>query len=252
MLFHVSGSATFLADSIHALPDGSAVVPPALWELQKRATHVLFETDLDCPPSVPPAALLSEQTPLSSLVPAATFDAASSLWKQFGIKLPLETLKPWFAGLVLASSLGASLGFEPRFGVDKQVWRATLPERRFVLEGVEALVAFDNAPPHEQVAYLTMIARTPDVITGRLQRLVHYWHSNNATGFEEELMVAKQQFPSMFSSLIDGRNTAWLPAIIDLVKRQTPSLVLVGALHLVGEAGLPALLTQNGYRVSAV
>jgi uncharacterized protein len=252
MLLHVSGSATFLADSIHALPENCSPISPALWAVQKHATHVLFETDLDRPPSVPSAALLDEKTPLSSLVSAATFGAAQSLWNQAGIQISLETLKPWFVGLMLANSLGTSLGFEPKFGVDRQVWQATSQEKRFVLEGIEALMAFDGAPYQEQAAYLDMIALMPEVVIGRLQRLCSYWQSSDARGFENELQIAKQQFPIMFSGLIDGRNATWLPTIIDLVKRQAPSLVLVGALHLVGECGLPALLGQHGFTVCSV
>jgi uncharacterized protein YbaP (TraB family) len=252
MLLRVSGTATFLADSIHALPESCASIAPALWEVQKNATHVFFETDLDRPPSVPSAALLGESTPLSSLVPGATFEATRSCWERAGIQLSLETLKPWFAGVVLANSLGTSLGFEPKFGVDRQIWQATSQEKRFVLEGIEAFTVFDDAPNQEQAAYLKMIALTPEVVIGRLRRLCSYWQSSDVKGFENELLVAKQQFPIMFSGLIDVRNATWLPAIIDLLERQTPSLVLVGALHLVGESGIPTLLSQRGYAVKSV
>ena len=251
MLFHVAGSATFLADSIHALPQNS-VVPPSLWEVHRHATRVLFETDLDRPPEIPAGALLGSQTPLSSLVPASTYDAASALWKQFKIALQLETLKPWFAGLVLANSLGGSIGFDPKFGIDRQIWQATSPDRRFVLEGIEALEVFDGAPSDEQGDYLAMIATTPDVVIDRLNRLHHYWQGSDAVGFANELLAAKQRFPKMFSGLIEGRNAAWLPAIVGLVNDPTQSLVLVGALHLVGPLSLPALLAQQGYKVSAI
>jgi uncharacterized protein len=252
MLFHVSGSATFLGDSIHALPEGNASIPTAIWEIQKHATHVVFETDFDRPPSLPDLAVLDEKSPLSSLVSPATFEATLHLWKKFGIQLTLETLKPWFAGIVLANSLADRLGFYSRLGADRQVWQATSPERRFVLEGLEALTAFDDAPRQEQAAYLAMIAQTPEVVTGRLQRLFSYWQSNNTHGFEQELLVAKQQFPKMFSGLVDERNANWLPHITKLIEHQIPSLILVGAFHLVGESGLPTLIRRQGHEVSVL
>lgn len=252
MLFHVIGSETFLADTIHALPSNSASVPQALWELQKHAVQVMFETDLDRAPSIPANAFLPRQTLLSSLVPAETFEATTTLWHRYEIDLALENLKPWFVGLVLSQSLGWDLGFDPKFGVDKQLWQATAPEKRVTLEGTEALRAFDSAPLREQAAYLEMIALTPHVVTDRLKRLVQYWHANDVDGFGQELQIAKKHFPTMFAELIDRRNTSWLPAILKSVRRQTPTLVLVGALHLVGQTGLPELLTLKGYPTRAV
>lgn len=252
MLFHVTGSAIFLADTIHALPAIGAVLPEPLWEIQKNATRVMFETDLDRLPSFPDNALLGQQFQLSSLIPAETFNAALSLWSKYGIGLSLETLKPWCAGLVLANAISGDLSFDPKFGVDKQMWEATAPEKRVLLEGTEALTAFDNAPLEEQAAYLAMIARTPHVVIDRLERLYRYWQTNDVHGFEQELQIAKLHFPTMFAGLIDQRNTAWLPAILESLTRQTPTLVLVGALHLVGPTGLPELLRRNGHATRAL
>jgi uncharacterized protein YbaP (TraB family) len=252
MLFRVTGSPVFIADSIHALPKSSEILPAPLWTAQRDATWVFFETDLDRPPSVPQAAMLNEQTSLQSLIPAETYESALVLWHQFGIGLNLESLKPWFAGLVLANCLGSSLGFDAKYGVDRQIWDATEPAKRSVLEGTEALLAFDRAPASEQSDYLAMIAKTPEIITDRLQRLARYWRSADAGGFEQELSIAKGAFPIMFNGLIDERNKAWLPAVVNLVEQQTASLILVGALHLVGESSLLALLANNGHVVERV
>ncbi|HVA56251.1 MAG TPA: TraB/GumN family protein, partial [Gammaproteobacteria bacterium] len=174
-----------------------------------------------------------------------------ALWQRFGIQVPLETLKPWFAGLLLANFLSGTIGFNHQGGVDRQIWQATAPEKRRLLEGTEALDAFDAAPPSEQSAYLGTIAHSPEVITARFTRLYQHWQSSNVAGFEQELVLAKEQFPIMFTGLIDGRNQSWLPTIVDRAKQAVPALVLVGALHLVGESGIPALLTERGFSIGA-
>lgn len=247
MLFHVTGSTTYLADSLHALPTEAAILPHSLWDVQKRSAKVLFETDLDHPSDIPNCAFLENQSLLSALIPAKTFKAAEVLWQKYDIGLPLETLKPWFAGLVLANALAGNLDFNATLGVDRQLWRATSPSKRGVLEGSEAIVAFDTAPAHEQAAYLAMIACTPNVVTARLNRLLLYWQTNDANGFETELQTAKLSFPIMFAGLVDRRNEAWLPTIVTAIISQTPILILVGALHLVGQMSLPALLELKGY-----
>jgi len=251
MLLHIHGSSTYLADSMHLLPPNAPTIPAALWRIQQGAACVFFESDLDKPPGIPPSAFLPPETPLSSLVSAQTFGATAALWQRFGIQVPLETLKPWFAGLLLANSLSGTIGFNHQAGVDRQIWQVTAPEKRRLLEGTEALGAFDAAPPGEQSAYLDTIARTPEIITARFTRLYQHWQTSNVVGFEQELVWAKEQFPIMFTGLIDGRNRSWLPTIVDRAKQVAPALVLVGALHLVGESGIPALLTDRGFLVGA-
>jgi uncharacterized protein YbaP (TraB family) len=58
--------------------------------------------------------------------------------------------------------------------------------------------------------------------------------------------------PVMFGSIIEGRNRAWLPRLLALAKDSEPTLVVAGALHMVGPTGLPAVLRQNGCEVVPV
>jgi uncharacterized protein len=59
-------------------------------------------------------------------------------------------------------------------------------------------------------------------------------------------------FPELRAALVTRRNRAWLPAVEALLAAGETGLVVVGALHLVGPEGLPALLEQAGYRVTLV
>lgn len=51
--------------------------------------------------------------------------------------------------------------------------------------------------------------------------------------------------------LLEDRNARWIGAIEDLYRRK-PTLVAVGALHLVGPNGLIARLRRNGFKVEAM
>jgi uncharacterized protein YbaP (TraB family) len=49
--------------------------------------------------------------------------------------------------------------------------------------------------------------------------------------------------------LTTDRNRRWLPTLTGLLHERENYLVVVGALHLVGQDGLVHLLQQSGYRV---
>ena len=45
------------------------------------------------------------------------------------------------------------------------------------------------------------------------------------------------------------RNRRWLPQLEELLRANDNSLVVVGALHLVGQEGLLDLLRKKGYQI---
>src|SRR5581483_2129731 len=82
-----------------------------------------------------------------------------------------------------------------------------------------------------------------------LTTLVQAWKSGDAESVERIVLSDVRQEPLMYQRLLVDRNKNWLPEIEKLFARPTPSLVVVGAAHLVGPDGLIALLTAKGYRL---
>jgi uncharacterized protein YbaP (TraB family) len=52
--------------------------------------------------------------------------------------------------------------------------------------------------------------------------------------------------PRLYDDLVDRRNRNWVPRLKALLARTDDTLVVVGALHLVGDRGLIALLEREG------
>ncbi len=63
--------------------------------------------------------------------------------------------------------------------------------------------------------------------------------------FAEDL----EENPELHSALLVERNLAWLPRIVELTEKTDDYLVIVGALHLVGQHGVIELLRQQGFNV---
>ena len=59
----------------------------------------------------------------------------------------------------------------------------------------------------------------------------------------------KAQFPLIYKTLLIDRNERWLKQITPMFETPEVELILVGALHLVGEGGLIELLQAQGYAV---
>jgi len=63
------------------------------------------------------------------------------------------------------------------------------------------------------------------------------------------LSESSEQYPELFRMLTTDRNRRWLPTVTGLLATRQDYLVIVGALHLVGQDGLVNLLRQAGYQV---
>jgi hypothetical protein len=59
-----------------------------------------------------------------------------------------------------------------------------------------------------------------------------------------------EEFPDLYRTIVTDRNLHWIDRIEELLAGQRDAMVVVGALHLVGEQGLVALLRQKGYLVT--
>ena len=60
----------------------------------------------------------------------------------------------------------------------------------------------------------------------------------------------RDKYPDLFQTLVVKRNQNFTTQIQDLLKGDGVSFVAIGAGHLVGKEGVPALLEKQGYKVT--
>jgi uncharacterized protein len=255
LLWRMQDNALWLLGSVHVLDVPPLPLNAPAWAAFGAATRVLFEHDLAQAPDVSFARLPPGQS-LSSLIPAGLYASVEQRCRELSINIDeVSRVQPWLAAISLSVNTAALAGMDAANGVDKNLLplaRAQCKRIEFLEDAAGALRNFANAPVVEQTRMLSLAAEDVPGGIDFFKRPIGGWKAGRA---DLVLACAKErvtQMPVMFGTLIEGRNRAWLPRLLALAKDPQPTLVVVGAFHMVGLVGLPALLRQSGLDVVAV
>jgi uncharacterized protein len=167
-----------------------------------------------------------------------------------------DSMKPWFIALNIGVSVMVGSGFSPAHGIDAHFMRRAEAEGKPMagLEtGADQVEAISSAPLSEQIHSLAEALQPLDQVRARLLHLHSAWRRGDETAIERlmlEDMVAKA--PVSAKLLNSDRNQRWLPQIEAMLEEGGTTLVIVGALHLVGDVGLVELLRARGHDVSRI
>lgn len=262
MLIYQTGR-SWIVGSIHVLTERlSEAIEPILARLIEVADIVVLESrppDLDLesalPSAEPPGARLSN-TSLLAL-------AGQELYEKLGKRVnaaeldpqDFEDCAPWWAALRLGTHRFAEAGFNPALGVEatlKHLLEAA-GKKPLSLEGpLDGLRCFAQAPLEEQLEGLRAAVEDEERFTAELDLLIQGW-STSSTQILTQLLDSRLSYlPSTYGCLMTTRNHEWVPQLDRLFRLSECSLVVVGALHLVGDSGVIALLEQRGHHFKKI
>ena len=260
-LWHVQGpkGEAYLFGSIHLLPKN------ILWRTKpvdaaiKRADVFVFEVSTDDKAQatirqlIASEGMLPPDQSLRAMLPASSqpaFDAALAK-----AHLSIETVdheKPWLASLQLLVAEANAKQYSSDAGVDHAVMAIAAkkhkPSRYF--ESIEQQFAIlaggsDKLQLSEFESDLKDFGQSDDDLTP----MVDAWKS----GQEEKLAGLMNEDladdPEMKKALLTDRNQRWVGAIGKMLTEKKIFFITVGAGHLAGPDGVPALLRAKGYEV---
>lgn len=172
--------------------------------------------------------------------------------------LPLQNFQPmeaWFVSLVVSITEMQMLGLNPELGLDKhfadRAGKAGKPTRG--LETFDQQIAlFDGMSADEQRQALEDTLEEAAEMRGEIERMHALWRAGDGEAlFEETGAELKAEYPALYKRLNHDRNLAWLPRLQAMLddEAEDETLVVVGALHLLGEDGVVELLRAKGYAV---
>lgn len=265
-LWSVQGDAgeaeVLLLGSVHLLRAADQPLPPAIHKAYSRAERVVLEL---APEALTPEAyqralarvgvMTPDRTVAAVLSPAERAEA-ERLAEAAGLALaPVAGLEPWFAALALYAAALSATGYDPALGVDQQVadWarRDRLPTGGLETLEQQLLLFKDLDLPTQQTLLFKTLEELPH-IGADTEALIGTWRRGDVEALAARLEEDFAGYEALRDRIVADRNRDWLPQVEALLAEPGTSLVVVGALHLVGPEGLPALLEARGWRLRRI
>ena len=157
----------------------------------------------------------------------------------------------WAAALTIAQAQAPQL--DSSYGIDRAILGAAGGKPVEELEGLEGqLRIFDALSQREQRDLLEAIVRDAADQRDDPADLAKAWRAGDMATIARETDRGMLADPQLRQALFVGRNARWTKRIIAAMANGKRPLVAVGAAHLAGPDGLPAMLEATGCRVERV
>ncbi|PZQ62627.1 MAG: hypothetical protein DI570_10005 [Phenylobacterium zucineum] len=252
-------SQIYLFGTIHALGPNLRWRTPLYDQVLAQATTVWFEADMDSGDPETIRLLVQRygsdpDRPLSRKLAPSDLSALS----QQADLARIDHLRPWAAALMLSMRPLLARGATVETGADATITRAARGDAKR-LRAFETLEdqarMFAGLPEASEVRYLNEVVRGRG--KGRRLRLPFRPASLEAAWLSgrlgsDAIDAMKVENPALYDAFLRRRNLAWTDQLVVELQSSGVELVNVGALHLVGDDGLPALLAARGYKVQRI
>jgi uncharacterized protein YbaP (TraB family) len=269
-MWRVTGPASqvYLFGTLHALQPDAPWRTPAYDAAYDQAGVVWFEADLGAadPASIglivsrygtDPERGLSEKLGPADL---ATLKGEADMDR-------IEHLRPWAAALMLSMQPVLAKGAAVESGADLTVTRQARGGGKTIktFETLEDQARmFASLPEPAEVQYLSEVIHERGhpprrvslraAIAPSASALEREWLAGDLARLGPRLVRdLSHDNPALYDALLKRRNLAWADKLTgELASASGVELVNVGALHMVGPDGLPALLAARGFKVERV
>lgn len=197
-----------------------------------------------------------EGTTLEKQIPLEIWDKLVATAKALNVpELLLQRQKPWLVSLTLATSMMSKSGYQTDYGIDKHFLKqATAANKEIVeLESITSqMELFSNLSDQEQLSLLTNSLEEMQQGSLLLDKLVTAWIKGDYQTIEKvsrESMGIDSKNSRLYKALIVNRNHSMANKIIQAAQDHRKYYVVVGAAHLVGEQGIPEILSSRGFSI---
>jgi uncharacterized protein YbaP (TraB family) len=250
----------YLAGSIHMLPADDAALPPGFARAYADSGRLVMELDLakfdpmEAMTWMMDHGTLPAGTNLRGVLGEQRYGRVSAAATGLGLPMSaLDSLAPWVVGIEITDLAYEHEGYDPEQGVEEQlVQRATKDNKPTAgLETLpEELSSLTQLSSADQIRMLDQTVDELKDIKSEMREVTGSWRHGDAARLGALLSSEYNSFPSLYKPLVTDRNQRWLPQVEELLKANDNSLVVVGALHLVGQGGLLELLRKKGYAIT--
>lgn len=250
----------YLVGSIHMADERLYPLPPSFEEAFDAAEAIGFEVDLRN--ALSPEGLqlsmqavqLTDGTTLRDHVSAETYQLLTERLAELGFpENALDSLKPWAAAQFLANAAMADIGIVAAQGIE-MVFLMGVEARQLPVFELESLAfqleLFDRFSPELQERQL-LESLQADKGLEQLAAFLDAWVAGDDAMLAQRADASKEEDEEYYRLMLAERNHAMaekIRAILD-ADESPVSVIVVGALHMLGEDGIVTLLEKDGYTV---
>lgn len=251
-----------LFGSVHTLPEHIEWRGDALDAALSSADLVVFEiltpeTEEEQWAMVAPLTeYMYSPQPLREVLSAPTWARLEALLTERDIPVvAFENLRPWSASMMLELAISEEQGSLEDLGVDTVLEQSLAADKRkealdtpaLLLATIRALAAYGDAEAEDLLVqtldWIESVEEQPD------WEIEEAWSAGDIATIAVLVEEMKTEAPLLYEALMTDRNTAWMPALERMMATEARVVVIVGAAHMAGPDGLPALLRAAGYAV---
>lgn len=243
----------WMLGTIHLLPDGVAWRTPAIDRVVADADVLVVEiANLEDGEAI--SRLFVElgtthgMPELLDRVPPSERAALEKLVERAGLSPgDFGAIETWAAALMLAQ--GDAIGSAEN-GVDRVILEDFDDREIREFEGATSqLSIFDRLSEEDQRVLLSATIVDREEARQEAQDLLDAWLKGDEKTIETLTTTGAMEDEDIRNALLVDRNTAWIGKLAPMLRAPEKPLVAVGAAHLVGPDGLPAMLEKRGYTV---
>ncbi len=264
LLWQVDGDSNtvYLLGSVHLLRAEDYPLPLVFEKAYLESERLVMELDMDdldpvaIQQSMLGAGIITGGDDLRTLLGEQMWADAAAEAATIGIELDAFSFaEPWLVALTIIDMQMTRIGYNPQDGIEIHYTNRAQQDAKPVtgLESVgEQIAFFDELPLATQRRFLLKAIEDARELQPGMDRLVSAWRSGDTATLEQEMLVSFDEFPELYESLVVGRNRRWAQALEALLDDEDDYLVIVGALHLIGDDSVIAMLRATGHVVKHV
>ena len=244
--------------SVHFLRPTDWPLRPALNEAYELADTITMEINMATMDQLAMQSAISalsihpDGRSLQDLMGRAAFAEAEELATALNIPLAMfESFEPWFAALSVTQLRMVQLGFDPAWGVESMLTRKALQDNKSLAEletVAEQLSFMDRLDADTQRRFLLESLEDGATVANEVDAIVNAWTAGDTGALENSLLEGLDKAPRLYDALLVQRNRNWVEPIAALRDEPGNHLVVVGAMHLVGEDSVLEMLSEAGVK----
>ena len=253
-------SEIWLFGSVHVLPPKLKWRSAKIDQAFKSADTLYFETPVDATGQKEITAVVMRygyNAPGVTLTEKLTNDDRARflrLCRKLNVDpVTMERARPWLAATQLSVAQVIKQGQAMDSGVEQVLEReakAQNKKRAYFETSEEQIRLLADLPPKVEMQYFTVTLRQIEEEDEDIDTLDDAWARGDTKALEKELTSELEEIgPEVYAAVIRDRNERWVKKIDAMMKGSGKIFITVGAAHLIGDDGVPALLRKKGYVV---